>query len=91
MKIKKNNRGRKLAERHWIPHEYFWCSKKEFFTIFEKAYGIGVSDGQKLKSHNSEYVEINGTDWICEKCGQTVDGRNVTFEEIHEGCGGKCH
>ena len=46
---------------------------------------------EKLKSHNSEYVEINGTDWICEKCGQTVDGRNVTFEEIHEGCGGKCH
>ena len=55
MEIKKNNRGRKLAERHWIPHEHFWCSKKEFFTIFEKAYGIGVSDGQKLKSHNKYY------------------------------------
>ena len=46
---------------------------------------------ERATIHNSEYVEINGTDWVCEKCGQTVNGRNVTFEETHEGCGGKCH
>jgi hypothetical protein len=29
-------------------------------------------------------------EWSCNKCGDTVDGVNVTFEEIHEGCGGEC-
>jgi hypothetical protein len=28
--------------------------------------------------------------WVCQKCGELVDGRNVTFEEYHEGCGGRC-
>lgn len=28
--------------------------------------------------------------WVCQKCGELIDGRNVTFEEYHEGCGGRC-
>jgi len=28
--------------------------------------------------------------WTCDKCYQTVEGYNVTYSEIHEGCGGKC-
>ena len=61
----------------------------EHYSMLREALTIAVSHLEQ--SSNSEYVETNGTDWICEKCGQTVDGRNVTFEEIHEGCGGKCH
>ena len=36
--------------------------------------------------------DVSGSDscWVCQKCGELVDGRNVTFEEYHEGCGGKC-
>ena len=70
------------------------CTLRSCTAISERVYLHWldkINDEEKLKSHNSEYVEINGTDWICEKCGQTVDGRNLTFEEIHEGCGGKCH
>jgi len=35
---------------------------------------------------------VSGSDerWVCQKCGELVDGRNVTFEEYHEGCGGRC-
>ena len=28
--------------------------------------------------------------WTCEKCQETVEGYNVTYSEIHVGCGGKC-
>lgn len=28
--------------------------------------------------------------WVCQKCGELVDGRNVTSDEYHEGCGGRC-
>lgn len=28
--------------------------------------------------------------WTCEKCHETVEGYNVTYSELHEGCGGKC-
>jgi hypothetical protein len=28
--------------------------------------------------------------WVCQKCGELIDGRKVTFEEYHEGCGGRC-
>ena len=28
--------------------------------------------------------------WTCEKCHEVVEGYNVTYNELHEGCGGKC-
>mgnify|MGYP000435222582 CR=1 FL=1 len=28
--------------------------------------------------------------WTCEKCGETVNGIEVTYEEKHDGCGGYC-
>lgn len=28
--------------------------------------------------------------WTCEKCHEVVEGYNVTYSELHEGCGGKC-
>lgn len=34
--------------------------------------------------------ESDDKKWICQLCGELVDGRNVTFEEYHEGCGGRC-
>lgn len=40
--------------------------------------------GLKLKGRTDD------SKWVCQKCGELVDGRNVTFEEYHEGCGGRC-
>jgi hypothetical protein len=34
--------------------------------------------------------ETDDRKWICQLCGELVNGRNVTFEEYHEGCGGLC-
>ena len=33
---------------------------------------------------------VKDSKWFCLKCGELVDGRNVTFEEYHEGCCGRC-
>lgn len=42
---------------------------------------------------NLTIPRVSGSDerWVCQKCGELVDGRNVTFEEYHEGCGGRCN
>lgn len=40
--------------------------------------------GLKLKGRTDD------NKWVCQKCGELVDGRNVTFEEYHDGCGGRC-
>ena len=40
--------------------------------------------GLKLKGSHDD------SKWVCQKCGELVDDRNVTFEEYHEGCGGRC-
>ena len=34
--------------------------------------------------------ESDDRKWICQLCGELVDGRNVTFEGYHECCGGLC-
>ena len=28
--------------------------------------------------------------WHCNRCGEDVNGSNVTYEDTHEGCGGIC-
>ena len=35
-------------------------------------------------------VVSNSSDWTCDKCGEIVDGKNVTYLEKHEDCGGQC-
>lgn len=35
------------------------------------------------EGHQTEY-------WFCDKCKQAVPASRVTYEETHEGCGGKC-
>lgn len=32
----------------------------------------------------------NNDAWMCQKCGNNVPNEQVTFEEYHDGCGGKC-
>ena len=43
----------------------------EHYSMLREALTIAVSHLEQ--SSNSEYVETNGTDWICEKCGQYVE------------------
>lgn len=33
---------------------------------------------------------VDSEDWFCEKCKEYVEGRDVTYEELHDGCGGNC-
>lgn len=44
-----------------------------------------------LEEKLSKYLDADAKNqWICQKCGEIVPGINVTFEEFHEGCGGRC-
>ena len=54
-------------------------------------YQVQVSDAEQ-SSGNCNISHVSGSDerWVCQKCNELVDGINVTFEEYHEGCGGKC-
>jgi len=50
---------------------------------------------KSIKDHLTEQLRIHDvmrsdSRWVCQRCGELVDGRNVTFEEYHEGCGGRC-
>jgi hypothetical protein len=58
-----------------------WCECGFRAPVF---YLDPVVLGLKLKDNS------NDRKWVCQKCGELVDGRNVTFEEYHEGCGGRC-
>lgn len=29
-------------------------------------------------------------EWVCQRCGENVPAAWVTYQETHEGCGGKC-
>jgi predicted PolB exonuclease-like 3'-5' exonuclease len=57
---------------------------KEYHDSEVKKLNIPAVVGLKLKDNS------NDRKWVCQKCGELVDGRNVTFEEYHEGCGGRC-
>jgi ribosomal protein L37AE/L43A len=45
---------------------------------------------QSLSGSDSKESTPKSSAWYCEECKQRVDGSNVTFEETHDGCGGKC-
>ena len=37
------------------------------------------------------YEPVEGGDeWYCERCKQYVPGHEVTYDEYHDGCGGRC-
>ena len=38
----------------------------------------------------AEKEKKDDDNWHCEKCGEVVEPRNVTFEETHMNCGGRC-
>lgn len=40
--------------------------------------------------HPSVREDTVRTMWMCERCKKEVDPRDVTFQETHEGCGGRC-
>lgn len=44
-----------------------------------------------LEEKLSKYLDSDTRNqWVCQKCGERVPDINVTFEEFHEGCGGRC-
>jgi hypothetical protein len=44
-----------------------------------------------VKNHGvSHHVSESDERWTCQDCGEKVDPVNVTFGELHEGCGGRC-
>ena len=54
-------------------------------------YGKAYVSTVKSKIKEQElFFPIDDRKWVCQKCGELVDGRSVTFEEYHEGCGGRC-
>ena len=58
-------------------------------TAFKKALN------EFADKHHNEQLLIQSVvkpscGWTCEKCGETVNGLEVTFEETHDGCGGNC-
>jgi hypothetical protein len=34
--------------------------------------------------------KCRGKHWVCEKCGEGVYPKHVTYQETHDGCGGIC-
>ena len=62
----------------------------------------GLPTGRAGKAEDSIYIEYPDKEvgplcescrdhyWVCEECGQGVYPINVTYEELHEGCGGIC-
>ena len=67
--------------------DYGDYNSDEYAIAFANDYAaLRIHDvvGLKLKDNS------NDRKWVCQKCGELVDGRNVTFEEYHEGCGGRC-
>jgi hypothetical protein len=66
--------------------------KAHYFTENDYEFKSLVRLLNKAVKNNTvlPHASINDKRWVCQDCGELVDGRNVTFEECHEGCGGRC-
>ena len=77
------------------PNEEIYETTKEHRMFHTERYVIWLQNKvSELQSESDKLPipHVSGSDehWVCQKCGEFVDGRNVTFEEYHEGCGGRC-
>lgn len=66
--------------------------KEEEPTHYNTCFIDGKLMGSQSYLHPVYKIEMeeHGKVWRCLKCAQDVEPFSVTFEETHEGCGGKC-
>lgn len=81
---------------YWNGEDWYVIGKKEpILRLKDDRIGAFIGAGGwdvDASVSNCTIHCVSGSDerWVCQKCGELVDGRNVTFDEYHEGCGGRC-
>lgn len=75
---------------------------KKYFNVLRNNEDLSYGGLRTLKMIEHEFdnlhrqilalsnVSGSSEGWVCQKCGQTVNGSEVTYEVYHDECGGKC-
>ncbi len=85
LRLKERYEGKVYRNTKHVPELVF---NEDYVIYLEKQ--VVANSIEQSASKRKVHVNNSNDRWVCQKCGELVNGFNVTFEEYHEGCGGKC-